>query len=157
MASDSSSSQRRGPVNAAGRAGATVVAAAAAAVLVLAIAGCAAGGAGSQRDPYAEVVGTWFGPAYPDDGSGSVEVTMVLEVVDGELVGRVSVPEQMMEGVRLENLAYEEGMLQCTVPMEDGMGGWIYISVRLVLEDEDTFGGYFDSEAVGGTMTLRKR
>ena len=126
-------------------------------VLVVLIAGCAALGAGSQREPYADIVGTWYGPASPDDGSGVVNVTMVLEVIDGELVGRVSVPEQMMDGVRLQSLVYQEGVLRCSVPMDDGMGGWISIFVHLVLEDGGVFNGTFDSDFIGGSMTLRKR
>lgn len=126
------------------------------AALAVAIAGCAAGKVGSSRPSYSEITGTWTGPAYAEGDDVPVNVTMVLAADDGILSGHVTVPEQMMNRVPLNNLKYEEGILTCTVNMVDETGYEVQLIVRLSLE-EGVFKGTFDSEDVYGVMTLRKK
>jgi hypothetical protein len=126
------------------------------ALLIALLAGCA-GGSAMMEDPYADIVGTWAGPAYSVDDDTPVSVTMVLEENEGVLSGTVSAPAQMMDNVRLRNLTYEDGTLDCSVPMDDGMGGVITIFVSLTMQDDGTLRGSFVSDVVEGVMTLTKR
>ena len=126
------------------------------AALTIMAAGCAAGSAGPPPSPYAEILGTWTGPAYAEGDEEPVSVTVVLEMVEGALSGHVTVPEQMMNRVPSRNLIYEDGTLSCSVQMVDESGYAVQLDIRLTLKD-DVFEGTFDSEAVYGYMTLKRK
>jgi len=126
------------------------------AALTIIAAACAAGSAGPPPSPYAKILGTWTGPALAEGDEQPVSVTVVLALVEGALSGHVTVPEQMMDRVPLRNLTFEEGVLSCSVPMVDESGYTVEIAVRLILK-EDVFEGTFDSEAVYGYMTLKRK
>ncbi len=109
---------------------------------------CAAGGMGS--DPYADIVGTWTGPAYAEGNDMGVDVTMVIEQRDGALRGTVSVPEQMLQGGTIRDLVWEDGVLTGWVSMQ-GMR----VDVRL-RKDGEVLNGTFYADAMAGVMSLSR-
>jgi hypothetical protein len=129
-------------------------------ITVTLLAGCA-GGYGEQpatsRAPsYADILGTWAGPAYAEGDDVPVNVTMVMTVEAGVLTGNVTVPEQMLDRAPLKELKYEDAMLSCIVDLTDETGYVFPVYVQLTLED-GVFNGTFTSEVVEGVMTLRKQ
>ena len=61
-----------------------------------------------------------------------------------------------MNRVPSRNLIYEDGTLSCSVQMVDESGYAVQLDIRLTLKD-DVFEGTFDSEAVYGYMTLKRK
>lgn len=117
-------------------------------VLIFFLSGCAAGGIGGS--PYADIVGTWSGPAYAEGDDMGVDVTMVLQEEEGVLRGTVSVPEQMLQRASIRDLSWEEGVLSGWVSMQ-GMR----VDVRL-RRDGEVMNGTFYMDGMSGIMTLRR-
>ena len=119
--------------------------------------GCAAGGAGGGRDAgpaFAEVIGTWVGPAYNEMEPDPAEMTVVLDELEGVLVGYMTVAQVMDERLPLANLSYSDGTLLFDLLFEEG-------GMSLVLNFEfnkegDTLSGTFSSDMFGGTATLHR-
>jgi hypothetical protein len=119
--------------------------------------GCAAGGAAGGRDAgpvFAEVIGTWVGPAYNEMEPDPAEMTVVLDELEGVLVGYMMVAQVMEERMPLANLSYGDGTLRFDLLIEEGG-----MSLALNFEfkkEEDVLRGTFSSDMFGGTATLRR-
>lgn len=126
------------------------------AMLCFLLTGCATGLFGSRPAPYAEILGTWKGHGYGDQGGAPVEMTLVLQEKDGVFTGYLSIPEQGLESASLDNLRYEDRNLTCSVRWGNEMMGYsITVMMNLNLEDEE-LRGWFSSEVVSGEIVLKR-
>jgi hypothetical protein len=121
----------------------------AALILLTTLSACAAGGV--RVSPYADILGTWSGPAYAEGDAMGVDVTLVIQEVEGVLRGSISVPEQMMQGVVVQGLTWQNGILSGWISMQ-GMR----VDVRLN-KDGDVLRGSFFMDDFSGVMTLNRR
>ena len=103
---------------------------------------------------FAEVIGTWVGPAYNEMEPDPAEMTVVLDELEGVLVGYMTVAQVLEERMPLANLSYSDGTLLFDLVIEEGG-----MSMALNFEfkkEGDTLNGIFSSDMFGGTATLHR-
>jgi hypothetical protein len=125
---------------------------------LLAAAGCAGGGAASSAPPpppWTPLLGTWSGPAFVEEEDMEVGTRITFTEQAGVLTGVFSVPEMMVSDTPIQNLAFAEGIMTGWINFASPDGLAMRIDFTLRLEGE-TLNGTFDSDMVGGVITLRK-
>ncbi len=127
---------------------------------ILSLAGCAGGGAGAPAGRAAEpewtpLLGSWSGPAYVEGEDMQVSTRMSFTGQAGVLAGTFSVPEMMVPNTPIHDLAFGVGMVTGWVDFAspDGLAMRIHFALRL---EGEVLNGTFDSDMVGGVITLRK-
>jgi hypothetical protein len=121
--------------------------------------GCAGGGAASREPagpPWAAALGNWSGPAWVEGEDMQVGTVVSLREESGTLTGTFGVPEMGVTGTPFRDLIWDEGDLTGWINFSSPDGMYLRISFVLRL-DGDSLAGSFDSDMVGGIITLTRR
>lgn len=129
-------------------------------LLTLLLTAACAGAPAASREPagppWAAVLGDWSGPAWVEGEDMQVGTVVALRDEGGTLTGTFGVPEMGVNATPFRDLTWEEGVVTGWVNFSSPDGMYLRISFHLRL-DGDSLAGSFDSDMVGGVITLTRR